>query len=90
MAAIAACEHILMAGDDHTTSLEHHSVLEWSKDQELYVLAQQHYNLNAGGVLLTDEKIRLTMLAVGTALATMHGYQVPHGQIKPENVRVDS
>jgi len=32
MAAIAACEHILMAGDEHNNSLEHHSVLEWSKE----------------------------------------------------------
>ena len=67
-----------------------HSILEWNRDQELYVLAISDYKNNDGGVLLTDNNIKKVLKTVGKALKYMHGLGIAHGMVDPSNIQIDS
>ena len=91
MARIAASEYILSASDENQPNEQkNHSILQWSKEHDLYVLPQQDYNQNEGGALLTEDKIRQALFSIGSALQEIHSYQVCYGKVEPENVMINA
>ena len=67
-----------------------HNVLEWNREQGLYVLPLQDYDMNNGSVLLSDNSIRMILTSVGKALVSLHKSGISHGLVTPENILIDN